>query len=172
MDPVTLAALADFPHRLQAYYGIVPTEHKNWRPHSWEGVPSEPFTPIEQLCHVKDIEIDGYHVRFRRALQEDNPILESIDGEKLARERDYAGADAAKVLIAFAQARRETLALIAKLSPSELLRRAEFEGNAVTVRGLVHNLCSHDQQHLAGLQWLMARIAAPSVLGSTPSALG
>ena len=165
MDAVTLAALADFPIRLEAYYGIVPTEHKNWRPRSWEGVPSEPFTPIEQLCHVKDIEIDGYHVRFRRALQENNPRLDSIDGEKLAGERNYAGADAAQILSAFAQARRETLALIAKLSPSELSRPAEFEGNAVTVRGLVHNLCSHDQQHLAGLQWLLARIAASSAVG-------
>ncbi len=62
---------------------------------------------------------------------------------------------------AFAQARHETLRLIAKLSPRELSRPAQFEGNAVTVRGLVHNLCSHDQQHLAGLQWLLARIAAP-----------
>jgi hypothetical protein len=39
---------------------------------------------------------------------------------------------------------------------AEFPRRLE----AVTVRGLVHNLCSHDQQHLAGLQWLLARIAA------------
>jgi hypothetical protein len=162
MDLITLDALADFPRRLEAYYGVVPAEHKNWRPSSWEGVPSEPFTPIEQLCHVKDIEVDGYHERFRRVLREDNPLLDSIDGEKLAKERNYAGADAAQVLSTFAQARRETLALIAKLSPTELSRRAEFEGNAVTVRGLVHNLCSHDQQHLAGLQWLLARIAAIS----------
>ncbi len=80
MDPITLAALADFPSRLEAYYGIVSAEHKNWRPPSWDGIPSEPFSPIEQICHVKDIEIDGYHVRFRRALQEDDPLLASVDG--------------------------------------------------------------------------------------------
>ena len=165
MDSITLAALEDFPRRLQAYYGIVPAEHRNWRPPSWEGIPSEPFTPIEQICHVKDIEIDGYHVRFRRALQEHLPLLESVDGEKLAKDRNYAAADSAEVFSEFARARRETLALIAQLSPQELSRAAEFEGNAVTVRGLAHNLCSHDQQHLAGLQWLLARLAAPALGG-------
>lgn len=167
MDPITLAALADFPHRLEAYFGAVPVEHRNWRPASWEGIPSEPFTPIEQVCHVKDIEIDGYHVRLRRTLQETNPLLESIDGERLAKERSYAAADSEQIFRGFAQARRETVALIAKLTPQELARVAEFEGNAVTVRSLVHNLCSHDQQHLAGLQWLLARMTAPAP--STPT---
>jgi hypothetical protein len=37
MDPITLAALADFPHRLEAYYSVVPNEYKNWRPASWDG---------------------------------------------------------------------------------------------------------------------------------------
>ncbi len=101
-------------------------------------------------------------MRLHRALREDNPLLAAIDGERLAEDRNYAGADTTKVFREFAQARRETLALIANLSPQQLSRPAEFEGNAVTVRGLVHNLCSHDQQHLAGLQWLLARIAAPA----------
>jgi hypothetical protein len=35
-------------------------------------VPSEPLTAIEQVCHVRDIEIDGYHRRFHRALDEVN----------------------------------------------------------------------------------------------------
>jgi hypothetical protein len=36
-----------------------------------------------------------------------------------------------------------------------------FEGyGPVTLRALVHYLCSHDQQHLAGLQWLLGKIEA------------
>jgi hypothetical protein len=158
MDAITLAALAEFPRRLEAYYGIVPSERKNWTPSSWDGVPSEPFTPVEQICHVKDIEIDGYHVRLRRTLEERHPLLASIDGERLAQERAYGSAEAAHVLRDFARARGETLALISRLTPQQLSRTAEFEGHAITLRGLVHNLCSHDQQHLAGLQWLLARM--------------
>lgn len=159
MDPITLAALADFPDQLEAYYSAVPIAFKNWRPQSWDGVPSEPFTPIEQVCHVKDIEIDGYHVRFRRTLDESNPVLDSLDGELLATERSYATADTVAVLGEFRDARRKTVALISNLTPQQLARAAEFEGHSVTLRGLVHNLCSHDQQHLAGIQWLLGRMS-------------
>jgi hypothetical protein len=39
-----------------------------------------------------------------------------------------------------------------------------FEGyGRVTLRGLVHYLCSHDQQHLSGLQWLLGKIDAVRV---------
>jgi hypothetical protein len=166
MDPITLAALADFPNRLEAYYSVVPSEFKNWRPASWDGVPSEPFTPIEQVCHVKDIEIDGYHERLRRVLEESNPLLASIDGEALARQRAYSTADTAAVFAQFRDARAKTIALVSKLTPEQLLRAAEFEGHRVTLRGLVHNLCSHDQQHLAGMQWLLARMAASTPTGT------
>jgi hypothetical protein len=160
MDPITLAALADFPRQLEAYYSVVPSEYKNWRPPSWEGLPSEPFTPIEQVCHVKDIEIDGYHERLRRMLEESNPLLASLDGESLARERSYSTADTAIVFAQLRDARAETIELVSTLTPKQLLRAAEFEGHRITLRGLVHNLCSHDQQHLAGMQWLLGRMAA------------
>jgi hypothetical protein len=47
-----------------------------------------------------------------------------------------------------------------KISAREFARTAQFEDRKVTVRGLVHYLCSHDQQHLAGPQWLLAGIEA------------
>ena len=76
----------------------IPADSRNWKPDSWEGIPSEPFSAIEQICHVRDIEVDGYHERFRRALQETNPTLENVDGETLAVERAYAAAEPAESL--------------------------------------------------------------------------
>jgi DinB superfamily len=161
MDRTTLAALAAFPEQLEAHYAALPREFTHWAPASWEGVPSEPFTALEQLCHVRDIEIDGYHVRLRRALEEEQPQLDSIDGFALARARNYGGADAARVSSSFRAARAETLRLLMTLSPAQLSRPAVFaEHGVVTVRALVHLLCSHDQQHLAGMQWLLGRIAS------------
>ena len=104
--------------------------------------------------------MDGYHERFRRALQETNPTLENVDGETLAMERVYAIADPAEVFAAFRAARAKTLETISTLTAEQFERTAVFDGAPITVRGLVHMLCSHDQQHLAGLQWLMARIDA------------
>jgi DinB superfamily len=159
MDATTLSALANFPHQLEAFYTAIPAEFENWAPSSWEGIPSEPFTPIAQICHVRDIEIDGYHVRFQRTLNELNPTLTTIDGDTLAIERSYATSTAVEVFAAFRAARTKTVKLISEWSPEELARTAVFDGyGTVSLRSLVHYLCSHDQQHLAGLQWLLGKI--------------
>jgi hypothetical protein len=156
-----LATLAAFPQQLAAHFAAVPAGFERWKPASWEGIPSEHFSALEQLCHVRDIEIDGYQQRFRRTLDEDRPLLPSIDSEALSVERDYAGADAAAVLATIAAARARTLAMLAQLTPAQYARRAQFEGyGEVTLRSLMHYLCSHDQQHLAGLQWLLGQIEA------------
>jgi hypothetical protein len=158
---VTFAALADFPAALEQHYALFPAGYAHWAPPSWAGVPSEAFTAIEQICHVRDIEIEGYQVRIRRTLDEDNPLLVSIDSEALASARGYGNGDAREALAAFREARAGTLALLRSLDGRQFARRAEFEGyGPVTLRGLVHYLCSHDQQHLAGLQWLLGKIEA------------
>jgi hypothetical protein len=108
----------------------------------------------------------GYHVRFRRTLAEAHPTLASIDSEPLAIERDYGAADARKVLADFRMARIQTMEIVSSLSDAQLQRTAVFEGyGPLTMRSLVHYLCSHDQQHLAGLQWLAGKIDA-STLGT------
>ncbi|HEX4381458.1 MAG TPA: DinB family protein [Myxococcales bacterium] len=159
MDLITLEALQTFPKQLAAHYAAIPTGFKHWAPPSWEGIPSEHFTAIEQICHVRDIEIDGYQIRFARTVSEANPTLPGLDSEGLAKARSYETADAAKVLEAFAEARLATLAFLVSRPPEELKRPAFFEGYGHTsLRGLVHYLCSHDQQHLAGMQWLLGQI--------------
>jgi len=159
MNSITLSALAAFPGQLEAHYAAIPAEFKHWAPPSWEGAPSEPFTAIEQICHVRDIEIDGYHVRFQRTLHEVNPTLLSIDGEALAKERSYATSSASEVFAVFRAARAKTVQLLSGLTPERFMRAAVFEGYGdLTLRSLAHYLCSHDQQHLAGLQWLLGKI--------------
>jgi len=164
MNRTTLEMLAAFPQQLAAHYALIPEGYKNWAPPSWDGVPSEPLTAIEQVCHVRDIEIEGYQQRFRRTLAEVNPLLASMDTEALARDRQYAAADEDQALAAFQTARAQTLTLLAGLPPEQLERPAIFEGyGPVTLRSLVHYLCSHDQQHLAGLQWILGKITAVSL---------
>jgi hypothetical protein len=161
MHSITFAALEAFPRELEQHYAAVPAEFVHWAPSSWNGVPSEPFTAIEQICHVLDIEVEGYQVRFRRTLEETSPLLPSIDSEAVAKERGYGTADAKKVLAEFRAARANTLRMLRDLDEAHFARPALFEGyGPVTLRGLVHFLCSHDQQHLSGLQWLLGKIDA------------
>jgi len=164
MHAITLASLANFPDQLEAHFAAFPAEFVQWAPPSWDGVPSEALTALEQLCHVRDIEIEGYQVRIRRTLAETNPLLASIDTDALVRERAYARDEPVRALAAFRAARAQTMEMISGLSDAQLARTATFEGyGRLTLRSLVHYLCSHDQQHLAGLQWLLGKTHASRV---------
>jgi hypothetical protein len=161
MHSMLLSSLRAFPEQLEQLYAAVPAGGADWAPASWEGIPSETFTAIEQICHIRDIEIDGYHVRLRRLLDEDAPTLVSIDSYQVARERGYPDAPVPEILSAFRQARAQTVDLLASLNAEQWERKGSFEGyGPVTVKGLVHYLCSHDQQHIAGMHWLLGQIAS------------
>jgi hypothetical protein len=161
MHASIFSTLKTFPRQLEQLYAAVPDTYANWAPPSWEGIPSETFTAIEQICHIRDIEIDGYHVRLRRLLDEDQPSLVSIDSYQVARERGYPDASPGEIFAAFREARVVTVGLLESLSDSQWRRSGVFEGyGPVTVAGLAHYLCSHDQQHLAGLHWLLGQIAS------------
>lgn len=158
---LVLESLRSFPVQLERFFEAVPKEFINWEPENWDGVPSESLTALGQICHIRDIEIDGYQVRFRRILEEENPILRSIDGYALVEERNYAAADPVEIFHVIRQARQKTIEMIGDLTPAQLARPGYFEGyGRITVKSLVHFLCSHDQQHLAGIQWLLGKIEA------------
>ncbi len=157
----TLSDLSAMPDRLDATFRLVPRERWSWQPPSWEGIPGERFSPLGQVCHVRDIEVDGYHVRVARMLAEESPALVSLDSYELAAGRDYDVADPEAALAAFREARRATLRLVEGLTGEQLRRPGTFgEYGPVTLRSVVHYLASHDQQHLACLNWLLGQIHA------------
>lgn len=159
MNSTTISALEVFPDQFEHFFNIFPESKWHWSPDSWEGVPSESLNAIEQICHVRDVEIDGYHVRFHRMLTESEPTLDSLDGYGLVKERKYAEAEPILVFQDIRAARVETLQLIQNFTKTQLERAGYFEGyGRLTVAGLIHYLCSHDQQHLSGLQWLLGKI--------------
>jgi hypothetical protein len=138
---------------------LIPIDKLNWKPKSWDGNPGENFSAIEQICHLRDIEIDGYHYRIHTMLKEDNPILKSVEGYKLAIERIYENNNLPEVISEFKIAREKTLNLIAKIENIHLDNTAFFEGyGTITLKALIHFLCSHDFEHLASLRWLLGKI--------------
>jgi hypothetical protein len=157
-----LSELEDMPRQLEQALRLVPGDRFGWKPESWGGCPSETFSVLEQVCHLRDIERDGYHVRIRRMLDESNPSLESLDSHAIARERRYESAELGAALDAFRDARALTVGQLRGLGDAQLARTGEFaEYGRLTLRALIHYLRSHDQQHLAGIQWLAGKIASP-----------
>jgi hypothetical protein len=149
------------PDEIEALFRRVPADKLDWTPATWEGIPGERFTALGQACHLRDIEIDGYHVRFGRTLREELPDLVSIDSYALAAARNYSADRLEDALAEFRKARVETVAMLERARDAEWGRRATFaEYGEVSLRGLAHILRSHDLQHLACLHWLLAKMAS------------
>ncbi len=52
------------------------------------------FSLVEHACHLRDLEREGYLLRFMRLLAESYPVLEGFEGERVAADRDYLAQDA------------------------------------------------------------------------------
>ena len=156
-----LDELASMPDALDGLFARVPAEARGWEPESWDGFPGETFSALGQVCHVRDIEIDGYQARITRLLREEQPRLVSLDSYALARERRYGEQDPVAALSAFRSARAQTIEMLRRVRAADWSRRGHFEGyGPVTLTGLVHFLASHDRQHLACLHWLLGKITS------------
>jgi hypothetical protein len=161
LSPSLIADLEEMPNQLEGALQLIPPESRAWRPDEWGGSPGEMFSAIEHVCHLRDIEVDGYQLRIRRLRDEDHPDLVPIDGYELATQRGYGRTTLTEALGMFREARRETIRAVRGLDERQLERTGTFaEYGHVTLRGMIHFLRSHDQQHLSCLQWLLGKMAS------------
>jgi len=161
LSPLIVADLEQAPEAFARLLAALPPAAWDFKPASWVECPGEHFSIRENLCHLRDLEVEGYQRRFARTRAEQDPDLPSVDGYALAEERRYSATDPHAALAAFRAARAETLGAIRGFSAAELARLARFNTYGPTnLAGLVHYLSSHDRQHLACFHWLMGKMAA------------
>ncbi|MGH9882155.1 MAG: DinB family protein [Pyrinomonadaceae bacterium] len=119
------------------------------------------FSALENICHLRDIEVEGYALRIRRILREDQPALPDLDGARLAFERDYNGQDVEDALRSFAEARARNVAVLTDLDAAQLERAGDLEGvGTVTLRELLVMLHDHDEGHIEEVRRLKNRLYA------------
>lgn len=115
---------------------------------TWKPSPEE-WSALEHVCHLRDIEQEGYAARIDKLLRETHPFLVDIDGGKLAAERSYNSQDMRAALDAFARARRQNAAAIKDLTLDQLNRSGMFESvGTVTLGRLLLMMSEHDRGHL------------------------
>jgi hypothetical protein len=115
----------------------------------------EEFSVLENVCHLRDIEIEGYSTRIRRILNEEHPVLADIDGARLAIERSYNEQNLNEALQAFAKARGQNVALLMSTNEEQLSRSGVLEGvGEVTLGKLVMLMNEHDEGHLDELRMI------------------
>jgi DinB superfamily len=113
------------------------------------------FSLVEQACHLRDLEREGYLVRVRRILAETLPQLEGFDGAAVARARNYSAQDPYAAARDFAAARREVASLLAAASARDLEREAMFDGKRITLRELIAMMEQHDRGHREEIERLI-----------------
>jgi transcriptional regulator with XRE-family HTH domain len=148
------AALGAMPAKLKEIVARI--DERAWRSKPVNGG----FSLLEHVCHLRDIDGDGYRVRLERMLAEQCPTLPDIDGDALARKRAYHSADLATALTSFTTTRVAIVARLAKLSPEERQRTGLMAGTTeITVEGLAEVMMAHDSEHLDQLNELCGAVA-------------
>src|SRR5579863_148859 len=110
------------------------------------------FSVLESVCHLRDIEVEGYACRLRLLLETADPVLPDLDGSTLARERRYNQQPFEPVLETFLIARRGNLQRLAVATEVDLGRRGRLEKvGEITLARLLELWVEHDRGHLEEL---------------------
>ncbi|HME91530.1 MAG TPA: DinB family protein [Myxococcaceae bacterium] len=114
----------------------------------WKRSPAY-FSILENICHLRDIELEGYTVRLQKLLRETKPLLADIKGDQLAIERKYNEQPLEPALAAFASGRLANVRLIRGLSEEQLRRTGTLETvGQITLEKLLQMILEHDEDHL------------------------
>jgi hypothetical protein len=150
MDAALIDRLQRFPARVAALIEGIPASRHGQRP------PSGGFSLTEHLCHLRDLEREGFLLRIRRIVDEDMPELQEIDGTTLAEERDYQAQDPGEAWQGWRAAREETVAALRRALPAHAQRTGIFGGfGVITLQALAEGIAGHDEQHWAELSALV-----------------
>jgi hypothetical protein len=120
---------------------------------------SEEFSALENICHLRDLELQGYTPRIRRMLDETNPVLVDFDGARVAAESDYENEQLQIGLQTFQIARKANVERLRSLSEEQLKREGTLEGvGTITLRQLAEKMREHDEGHLEDLRILRSQL--------------
>jgi DinB family protein len=148
-----LKFLQDTPHKLlQLVEGLSEPELR------WKS--SDEFSVLENICHLRDIEAEGYTARINRILEETNPLLPDIDGVRLAFERDYNSQNVEATLQVMTEARIRNIERLRLVDQKQLQRQGTLEGvGNVSLEKLVVMMTEHDETHIGDLRRLRKQLS-------------
>jgi hypothetical protein len=130
------------------------------------------FSALEHLCHLRDLELQGYTPRIKLLLDESDPALADFDGARVAAESDYHNQQADLALQTFREARRENVRTLRSLSEEKLERAGTLEGvGKITLLRLAEMMREHDEGHIEELRVLRQRLGVRDQPLSEPEAV-
>jgi uncharacterized damage-inducible protein DinB len=141
------AAIQPLPGTIEALSRGLGAEQLRRRPRAGE------WSMKEVMAHFLKVERDVFFLRLKRMVHEDRPRFESFDPDAWAAERDHRQGDFMDDWRRFAEARRETVALLTSLPPAaaDRIGLSGFFG-PVTLAQYATHIVDHDIEHLSQLQ--------------------
>lgn len=151
------ALLALLRGNLGAVHGMV----AGLSPAAWRTRPvADAWSPVEIVCHLRDVEREVTQARLREVLAQDEPFLKAVDPDRWAAPRRYHEQRGPQALQDLAAARLETLAQLERLEPEAWRRPARHALLGRTDLGeLIAVALEHERIHLAQLRAARAALA-------------
>jgi len=119
------------------------------------------FCAVEHVCHLRDLERDGFTARIRSVIDEDDPLLFDFDGAAVADASDYRSENVLDALNAFLEARRQNADVVGATAEADFARIGHYEARLpVTLDAVVTGMLDHDRDHLDRLRAMLARAEA------------
>jgi hypothetical protein len=159
LSPTEIAAL------LRAAAGAIDAEVRN-RPGRllvWHPAPGA-WCALEVLGHLIESERRGFAGRIRQMLAAERPRLVPWDQEAVARARDDCARPAGPLLEEFLSMRRDSVALVERLGPDDLVRGGEHPTVGwLSVDSVLQEWVHHDRNHLAQMQAAVQHFVWPAM---------
>lgn len=162
-----LEILKATPSALRAALKGVPKAVATWPP-----APGK-WSILEIVCHLRDMEREAYLERYRRILEETEPVLPDIEGEAYALEGDYRAQRLSEVLRDWARLRRECLRRLGGVKRDQWDRSGihSTAGRLTLADLLRRHAVGNDEAHLGQIAAAKRRHALLEKLAATPARL-
>jgi len=143
---------------LRATPAVLDTWRRTLPPEAWLFSPGgDSWSLTENVCHLRDSDLDVNLPRVQAALHEDNPFIPAVDADAWAQERNYRCENGLEAVQRFTEARLRLLRLLENLPPhawQRTVRHGIF--GPTTLEELVIFMAAHDRSHLHTIHALIA----------------
>ena len=116
------------------------------------------FSVVEHICHLRDLESQGFCPRLLAMLTKSDPQLFDFDGAAVARSSNYLSEHYGEALESFLRARTDNIALVRGAPANALSRVGHYQaGSPVTLADVLDGMLAHDEDHIQRLEAMAAR---------------
>jgi uncharacterized damage-inducible protein DinB len=148
-EQTALSVLESTPAMLRLLFGRLPDDIAN-------ADLDRGWSPKRLLAHMVDVEAPAFADRLHAIVEQDNPLLSSIDVLVRLDAMGWESMATEDLLARLEEARTATCTWLSGLTAAQLQRKARHDtAGELTASNLLHYWATHDIAHLRGIQRML-----------------